>query len=252
MGTAGRTFDLKIVTKSGPEYTFTSINKEEHESTEAYLKDKKIKIKNEMVPDADLLMAVAGVDDEDDDDDDDDEDMRSVDGSGDDVPRVQKGADDEDSEEGETEVPFDTLDRVLTTIALDEDFQASESDAGSPSESDSSDGGGETASDASGDRDLANAAKSKAKAQVKMKTKAETKEAVNDRSSPKEESAPRRLRNQVAEMHLGKRNQQRRQRAYQMKRKTSKAKAKAKVKEPSDAMDVDDDKPAPVWRTPCG
>ena len=29
--TAARTFDVKIVTKSGPEYTFTSINKEEHE-----------------------------------------------------------------------------------------------------------------------------------------------------------------------------------------------------------------------------
>ena len=232
MGTAGRTFDLRIVTKSGPEYTFTSINKEEHESTEAYLKDKKVKIKNEMVPDADLLMAVAGVDDEDDDDDD-DEDMRSVDGSGDDVPRVRKGANDEDSEEGETKVPFDVLDRMLTTIALDEDFQASESDADSPSDSDSSDGGGDTASDASGDCELANAAKSMAKAQVKTKTKAKTKEAVNDRSSPKEESAPRRLRNQVAEMHLGKRNQQRRQRAYQMKRKTSKAGAKAKVKEPT-------------------
>jgi structure-specific recognition protein 1 len=91
MGTAGRTFDLKIITKSGPEYTFTSINKEEHESTEAYLKDKKIKIKNEMVPDVDLLMAVAGEDD--------DEDMQSVESSDDDVPRVR--ADDEDSEEGE-------------------------------------------------------------------------------------------------------------------------------------------------------
>ena len=41
--TAARTFDLKIVTKSGPEYTFTSINKEEHEGTEAYLKEKKVK-----------------------------------------------------------------------------------------------------------------------------------------------------------------------------------------------------------------
>ena len=68
----GRTFDLKIVTKSGPEHNFTSINRDEHEIIETYLKDKKVRVKNEMVPDADLLLAaVAG-------DDDDDDDMQSV------------------------------------------------------------------------------------------------------------------------------------------------------------------------------
>lgn len=72
---AARTFDLKIVTKSGAEHTFTSINKEEHESVDAYLKDKKIKIKTETVPDVDMILA-AGVGD---DDDEDDEDMRSID-----------------------------------------------------------------------------------------------------------------------------------------------------------------------------
>lgn len=91
--TAARTFDLKIVTKSGPEYTFTSINKEEHDSTEAYLKDKKVRIKNEMVPDADLLLAAAGADD-------DDEEMQSVASSGDEAPKPRMGGDDEDSEEG--------------------------------------------------------------------------------------------------------------------------------------------------------
>jgi len=98
MGTsAGRTFDLKIATKSGPEFTFTSLNKEEHETIEAYLKDKKVKIKNEMVPDADLLMAAAAGDDDDDDD------MQSVESSDRDVPRIRAGGggdDDEDSEEG--------------------------------------------------------------------------------------------------------------------------------------------------------
>ncbi|KAF9565079.1 SSrecog-domain-containing protein [Agrocybe pediades] len=55
---AGRTFDIKIVTKSGgPEHSFTSINKEEHEIVEAYLRDKKIRVKTESVPDADLLLA---------------------------------------------------------------------------------------------------------------------------------------------------------------------------------------------------
>jgi len=70
-GAAGRTFDLKVITKSGPEHTFTSINKSEHEVTEAYLRDKKVKVKNEMVPDADLLLAAV-------DDDDDDEEMASI------------------------------------------------------------------------------------------------------------------------------------------------------------------------------
>ncbi|KIM63383.1 hypothetical protein SCLCIDRAFT_755964 [Scleroderma citrinum Foug A] len=89
---AARTFDLKIITKTGPEYTFTSINKEEHETVEGYLKDKKIKLKNEMVPDVDMLAAGGG---------DSDEEMQSVASSGDEMPRPRTGSDDEDSEEGE-------------------------------------------------------------------------------------------------------------------------------------------------------
>ncbi|KAF8895652.1 structure-specific recognition protein-domain-containing protein [Infundibulicybe gibba] len=142
---AARTFDLKIITKSGPEHNFTSINKEEHEPTEVYLKDKKIKVKNEMVPDVERLMtATAG--------DDDDDDMQSV-SSDDGPPRIKpsKGPDDdEDSEE-------------------DEDFHASDSDSGSPSDSDSSAEGAETASDASGDRALTKPA-------VKTKTKSKPKQ----------------------------------------------------------------------------
>ena len=95
---AGRTFDIKIVTKSGPEHSFTSINKEEHEVTEAYLRDKKIRVKNEMVPDADLLLAAVGADD----DDDDDDDMASV--ASDDSrpkarPKASGGGPDDSSEE---------------------------------------------------------------------------------------------------------------------------------------------------------
>jgi structure-specific recognition protein 1 len=93
VSTAARTFDLKITTKSGPEYTFTSINKEEHEVTEAYLKEKKVRIKNEMIPDADILMAAVG--------DDDDEEMQSVASDGSEAPRPRVGGDSEDSEEGQ-------------------------------------------------------------------------------------------------------------------------------------------------------
>ena len=89
--TAARTFDLKIVTKSGPEYTFTSINKEEYEATDAYMKEKKVRIKNEMM-EGELIMGV----------DDDDEEMQSVASSGEEAPKPRTGAfdDDEDSEEG--------------------------------------------------------------------------------------------------------------------------------------------------------
>lgn len=89
--TAARTFDLKIVTKSGPEYTFTSVNKEEHEITEAYLKEKKVKVKNEMM-EGELIM---GVDDE-------DEEMQSVASSGEEEPKPRLGGDDDDdSEQGQ-------------------------------------------------------------------------------------------------------------------------------------------------------
>ncbi|KAK1216887.1 FACT complex subunit [Marasmius sp. AFHP31] len=142
--TAARTFDLKIVTRSGTELTFTNINKEEHEPTESYLKEKKIRLKNEMVADAELLAAAVA-----DDDDEDDEDMRSVSSSGKRPVKSSRAAmdDDEDSEE-------------------DEDFQASSSDSGSPTETDSSEGGAATASDASGDMEFA-----KKKKKVKTKTK---------------------------------------------------------------------------------
>jgi structure-specific recognition protein 1 len=93
--TAARTFDLKIITKSGPEFTFSSINKEEHETTESFLKEKKIKLKNEMVADADLIMAAAGADD--------DESMGSA-SSDDEGPRkkVPHGSEDDSETDGES------------------------------------------------------------------------------------------------------------------------------------------------------
>lgn len=95
-GAAGRTFDLKVITKSGPEHTFTSINKSEHEVTEAYLRDKRVKVKNEMVPDADLLLAAV--------DDDDDDDMASISSEDDSrdksrQKRTSNGENDDESEE---------------------------------------------------------------------------------------------------------------------------------------------------------
>lgn len=88
---SSRSFDLKITTKSGPEHTFTSINKEEHEPLETYLKEKKIRVKNQM-NDAELAMAAL--------EDDDDDEMQSVASSGEEVVIKSRNDDDEDTEEG--------------------------------------------------------------------------------------------------------------------------------------------------------
>ncbi|KAF5382624.1 hypothetical protein D9615_003018 [Tricholomella constricta] len=229
---AARTFDLKIVTKSGPEHNFSSINKEDHEPVETYLKDKKIKVKNEMVPDADLLLAAAAGDDDDDDDD-----MQSV--ISDDGPARSKpskgGFDDEDSEE-------------------DEDFQASASDSGSPSDSDSSNEGAATASDASGDRDFAVAKKKKGKGKakepsadgtkktVKKKAKATAAAAESDAEDgkPKQKPAPKPKAKKKSddEMDID-------QVAKQKLKPKAPSKPKTKVKGGDDAMDVDEDRPRP-------
>ncbi|KIM41048.1 hypothetical protein M413DRAFT_72548 [Hebeloma cylindrosporum] len=161
---AGRTFDLKVVSKTGPEHTFTSINKEEHEVTEVFLRDKKVRVKNEMVPDADLLLAAVV-------DDDDDEEMSVV--SDDSAGKSRKskskpagnsggGGDDDSSEE-------------------DEDFKASDSDSGSPSDSDSDSSGAKTASDASGDLALT---KPKAKSKGKGKAKSPSDGAPKKKKKP--------------------------------------------------------------------
>ena len=93
MATTARTFDLVVSTRSGPEHTFSSINKEEHEGIESYLKDKKIRVKNRMAEE--LAPAV----------DDDDDEMQSVASSGEEVPLPRTGGDDDDSEEGNCPYP---------------------------------------------------------------------------------------------------------------------------------------------------
>ncbi|CAE6352114.1 unnamed protein product [Rhizoctonia solani] len=106
---SARTFDLKVISKTGPEVTFTSINKEEHDPIENYLTSKKVRTKNEMA-DPDLLGAVV--------EDSDDDEMQSVASDGSERPKPRAMDSDDESE-------------------ADEDFEASESDGGSPSESDS-------------------------------------------------------------------------------------------------------------------
>ncbi|KAF7348366.1 FACT complex subunit POB3 [Mycena sanguinolenta] len=149
-----------VFSRSGPEYMFVSINKEELEPTETYLKEKKIRIK-EIVPDAELLAAV--------DDDDDDDEMQSVDSDEDKRPRIKSSKDNDDDDSSE-----------------DEDFQASDSDAGSPSSgSDSDSDGAATASDASGDLDVAKEGQGEAPKKKKKKKKATEGETGEGGDKPK-------------------------------------------------------------------
>ena len=91
---ASRSFDLKITTKSGPEYVFSSIIKEEKNGVEAYLTERKVRVKNEKVPEEEIVMV---------EEDDDDEEMASI-ASGSDADkgksRKSGGADLDSEEEG--------------------------------------------------------------------------------------------------------------------------------------------------------
>ncbi|KAJ7758158.1 SSrecog-domain-containing protein [Mycena maculata] len=218
-GTVARTFDLKIVTKSGPEYMFVSINKEELEPTETYLKEKKIRIK-EIVPDAELVMAAVG-------DDDDDDDMQSVDSDEDKRPRIKSAKDDdEDSSE-------------------DEDFHASDSDSGSPSESDSDSEGAATASDASGDRDFTKKKVKKVKKAQDGDAPKKKKKKAAPAGSDAEEDAPKKKAKAKAKA----KDDDAMDVDADGDKPRPKPKAKPKPKKDGDdegrAMDVDDEPPRP-------
>ncbi|KAJ7017317.1 structure-specific recognition protein-domain-containing protein [Mycena alexandri] len=222
-GTSARTFDIKIITKTGPEYMFVSINKEEHEPTDTYLKEKKIRVK-ETVPDAEVALAAVGDEDEDDD-------MQSVDSDEDRKPRIKSARDDdEDSSE-------------------DEDFKASGSDSGSPSASDSDSDGAATASDASGDRDFTKAAK-KDKKSKKAKDgeapKKKKKKAAAPAQSDAEDDAGEKPKKKKAKAKADDAMDVDEEGGDKPKPKPKpKAKPKPKTDEDGGAMDVDDEAPRP-------
>ena len=100
-----RTFDLTVSTKSGSEHTFSSINKEEHEGVEEYLKGKKLRVKNKIAED----LVVPALDD-------DDDEMQSVASSGEEMPRPRAGGDDDDSEDGMFFPAFGKNGEILTDL----------------------------------------------------------------------------------------------------------------------------------------
>ncbi|TIB84658.1 SSrecog-domain-containing protein [Wallemia mellicola] len=106
---SSRTFDLRIVQKSGTENVFSGINREEHEPLEEFFTNKKIKTKNNL--NEDLIGAPIQIQEESDSEMDEDDKRAS---------KANVGQRDEDDESEE-----------------DEDFEASSSDEGSPSEASS-------------------------------------------------------------------------------------------------------------------
>lgn len=129
---SSKTFDLRVIQRSGPEHTFQSLSREEHDALSKHFSARKVRVKNEMAEAAEAMAAVAALSD-----DDDDEDMDDASDSGA-RKRVKKPTkasnamdDDDDDESSE-----------------DEDFEAESSDDGSPSEASSDDdSGAETGSD---------------------------------------------------------------------------------------------------------
>lgn len=146
--TSSKTFDLKVHTRSGPEHTFASIQREEHDKLNAYFADRKLRIKNEMNEDLSGAAAAALLGEESDeemDDGDSDSGQRRAK-----KKAVAAGGEMDDDDDDDEE---------------DEDFQADSSDdGGSPSEaSDEEDGNGGGGSDAGSDSDSAAPKKKKQK-----------------------------------------------------------------------------------------
>ena len=83
---SSKTFDLRVMTKSGAEHTFQSISREELDRLKAHLGERKVRVKNEMAEETVGIAAAAAAGLL----SDDDEDMEDVAGGG--------GDDDEDSE----------------------------------------------------------------------------------------------------------------------------------------------------------
>lgn len=95
---AGKTFDITFKNKTGTSIQFTSINREEQETFEEFLKSKGVRIKNDLNEDtAALLSAALGAEA----DDDDDDDVPNIRGDGDEdeeSPDEDFVADEDDSE----------------------------------------------------------------------------------------------------------------------------------------------------------
>ncbi|UZJ54955.1 hypothetical protein CBS101457_004275 [Exobasidium rhododendri] len=119
---SSKTFDLKVIQRSGPQHVFQSLNREEHSALSKHFTARKVRVKNEM-DEVEALKAALS-----DEDEDEDEEM-----------------DDDDDEE-------DSSRAKVTKASEDEDFEASSSDDGSPSEasSDEGDSGAGSDEDASG------------------------------------------------------------------------------------------------------
>lgn len=108
---AGKTFDVMFRSKTGDNHQFTSINKEEQENLEDFLKTKNLKVKNDLNEDtAALLSAALGAEADEEDDDD--------------VPNIRGDSGDEDEESPDEDFVAD--DESDVAEEFDSDAQSSE------------------------------------------------------------------------------------------------------------------------------
>ena len=98
-----RTFDMKVVLRKGGDYTFSNLNKEEHPLLEAYLRGKKLKVKNEMAAEEALMRQLEASSSEDELDNDDEDRPRKKANTGAAASAAKSGGADDDEDESEDE-----------------------------------------------------------------------------------------------------------------------------------------------------
>lgn len=117
---ASKTFDITFKNKTGSNVQVTSINREEQENIEAFLKSKGVRVKNDLNEDTAALMSAALGAEADDDDDDD-------------VPNIRGDSGGEDEESPDEDFVADDDDDSEVADEFDSDVQSS-ADEGSAGE----------------------------------------------------------------------------------------------------------------------
>jgi structure-specific recognition protein 1 len=114
---SSKTFDLKVIQRSGPQHIFQSLNREEHSALSKHFAARKVRVKNEMDEAEALKAALSDEDEEMEDEEDDEEEEQSsrakAKGSSgsrrEAAPPAELDEDDDDESEGKTVVTRDRL-----------------------------------------------------------------------------------------------------------------------------------------------
>ncbi|GAA96279.1 uncharacterized protein L969DRAFT_91725 [Mixia osmundae IAM 14324] len=117
---SSRTFDLRVATRGGPDHVFSSVSKEELQVIDSHLKDKGVRVKNEIAEETSATVAAMLSED----DDDDDDMIASEDGDG--VKRAA-GSGDSESEDEDFQAGSNSDDDLPEEY--DENYTSPDSDA---------------------------------------------------------------------------------------------------------------------------